>query len=366
LGILHIAAIANKDPDITLELLRKGMAIEEKDHGGNTALLQAAINGKTGVVKVLLEHGAETEVRNRQSQNTPLLHAIARSHISAAQCLVENGADLSAETNWGWQAIHEAVRFEAKPLISMLIDRGQLEIAVDQPSSEAMHGLRPLHIAVRETMNAEIIKMLVEKGANIEARTHLQLQTAFLNIAETRMSGVAKTEKEMLAMAKLLVNLGADVRATDDLGKNLLFGAARERAVSLFEFLLEQGLSIDSESATGITVLQVAAIGGKTETIKYLLEKGADKLHQTNVGNTALHMAVSWGRLDAVKLLATIRGQELDIKDNDDNKTPLDLARACKWGNRTEATIELREKAKKNADDIYNFLFYLRYPAYDL
>jgi ankyrin repeat protein len=364
LGILHVAAISNKDPDITLELLRRGMAIEEKDHEGNTPLLRAAINGKTGVVKVLLEHGAETEVRNLQSQSTPLLHAIARSHISAAQCLVENGAHLSAETKLGWQAIHEAVRFAAKPVISMLIDRGQLEIAVDRPSSQAMHGLRPLHIAVRE-MNAEIIKMLVEKGANIEARTHLQLRTPFLNIAETRMSRVAKTDKEMLAMAKLLVNLGADVRAVDNLGNNLLFGAARERAVSLFEFLLEQGLGIDSESATGVTVLQVAAIGGKTETIKYLLQKGADKLHQTNIGKTALHMAVSWGRLDAVKLLATIRGQELDIKDND-KKTPLDLARDCKDGNRTEATIELREKAKKNADDIYNYLFYLRYPAYDL
>lgn len=357
--------MSNKDPDITLELLRKGMAIEEKDHEGNTPLLRAAINGRTGVVKVLLEHGAETEVRNLQSQNTPLLHAIARGHISAAQCLIENGANLSAETNWGLQAIHEAVRFAAKPVISILIDRGQLEVAVDRPSSHTMHGLRPLHIAVRETMNAEIIKMLVEKGANIEARTHLQLQTPFLNITETRMSGVAKTEKGMLAMAKLLVNLGADVRATDNLGNNLLFGAARERAVSLFEFLLEQRLGIDSESATGITVLQVAAIGGKTETIKYLLEKGANKLHQTNTGYTALHMAVSWGSLDAVMLLASIRGQELDIKDND-NKTPLDLARAYKYRNRTEATIELREKAKKNAEYIYNCLFCLRYPADNL
>lgn len=326
LTVLHLASATNKNPDIARELLRKGTLVDERDIDGNTPLIHAAICGTNAVIKVLLEHGAAKEVRNLSGQSTPLLHAIIKNHAAAAQFLIENGADLTAESeSWCWQAIHEAVRHAVKPVISLLIERGQLEAAVNRPGFSQRHGLRPLHIAVG-TMNAEIAKMLVGAGPDLEARTHVLLQTPFLIITEklAAVNAPAKTDEEMLAMAKLLVSLGADVCATDSAGNNLLFGAASQRAISLFEYLLEQELSIDSEDSQGLTVLHCATIEGKTETISYLLEKGADKSKRTKIGMTALHMAASWGWFDAVKLLAMSRHDELDVLNGSGN-----AARSC-------------------------------------
>jgi ankyrin repeat protein len=223
-----------------------------------------------------------------------------------------------------------------------------------------MHGYRALHIAVRERMDPDIIKML-GRGANLEARNHLQLRTPFLYITEPRMAAPAKTHAEMLQTAKLLAGLGADVRTTDKQGCNLLFGAARERAVELFQWLLDHGLSIDSEDISGRTVLHVAAENGRTETLTWLLDKGANRLHRTTLGKTPLHLAVTARKLEAVKLLTTLHGEELIIKDNN-GKTPLDLARVGKHAPPKEGTLELREKAKKEMEIIYDYLFKLEHP----
>src|SRR5262249_35843055 len=45
-------------PDVTEVLLKAGVAADQQDADGRTALLQAACAGNAGVVKLLLNHGA--------------------------------------------------------------------------------------------------------------------------------------------------------------------------------------------------------------------------------------------------------------------------------------------------------------------
>jgi ankyrin repeat protein len=74
---------------------------------GFPPLVLAAEEGKEDVVKYLLDHGANTEVRN---DDTPLLVAVSKGHYSIAKLLLEHGANPN-------------VRGEGTPLLNA-VDRG--------------------------------------------------------------------------------------------------------------------------------------------------------------------------------------------------------------------------------------------------
>ena len=46
-------------------LLREGVAIDSKDHEGNTALMRSAAQGHASVVSHLLAHGADVHATNK-------------------------------------------------------------------------------------------------------------------------------------------------------------------------------------------------------------------------------------------------------------------------------------------------------------
>jgi RNA polymerase sigma factor (sigma-70 family) len=60
---------------------------------GFTPLHEASVRGEDKIVKLLLEYGADINVRGGQNQGTPLHAAAAAGHLSTAQVLLESGAN---------------------------------------------------------------------------------------------------------------------------------------------------------------------------------------------------------------------------------------------------------------------------------
>jgi ankyrin repeat protein len=85
-------------------LLDHGANIEVKGNDGNTALIDAALDTKTGdtgaTVRALLEAGAKIEVRNGTGQ-TPLIAAAWSGNIDCVALLLERGADRNAKDREG-------------------------------------------------------------------------------------------------------------------------------------------------------------------------------------------------------------------------------------------------------------------------
>ena len=105
-------------------------------------------------------------------------------------------------------------------------------------------------------------------------------------------------------IVKLLLENGADVEAEGgQRGENALMLAATYGCTEMVKLLLEYGANIKAVSFYGVTALIFSARGGHTETAKLLLENGADMEVKNINGVTALMSALNMGQTETVKIL---------------------------------------------------------------
>ena len=89
------AAVQGKTDTVAL-LLKQGADIEEKTSVQQTPLMMAALAGQTPTVKVLIDNGAALEVRDEFGR-TPLMCALLGGNPETVQTLLDRGADINAK-----------------------------------------------------------------------------------------------------------------------------------------------------------------------------------------------------------------------------------------------------------------------------
>jgi ankyrin repeat protein len=111
--------------------------------------------------------------------------------------------------------------------------------------------------------------------------------------------------KDDLAMARMLLAAGANVKAETRLGGlTPLFMACRNGSAAMIEALLKAGADAKQPNAQGTTPLMIASASGSADAVKALLEHGADvNAKEAAHGQTALMFAAALNRDAAVKTL---------------------------------------------------------------
>ncbi len=120
--------------------------------------------------------------------------------------------------------------------------------------------------------------------------------------------------RDDVEMARLLLEAGADVEAKTRLGgMTPLFMAAKIGNAEIVELLVEAGADANSvNTETGTTSLMLAAASGSVDAVRMLLDAGAEiEAKDVNQGQTALMFAAAPGRVEVIKLLAE-RGADVN------------------------------------------------------
>jgi uncharacterized protein len=258
--------------------------------GGLTALLFAARDGCTDCVRLLVDAKADVNLTDPDGVG-PLLIALLNAHFDSAKYLLEHGANPNKWDWWGRNPIYAAVDYNTVP-----------------------HGGRPDLPSLDKTTGIKMIELLLDHGAN----PNLQL-------------------KLLQPYRALGADRGADSILT--IGATPLLRAARAADLSAMQALLDHGALVNLPTQKGTTPLMAAAgLGGsgidtrgrfitEDEAMKaaeVLLDHGAEIDAKDERGLTALHGAAFRGWNGMVKLLAAHHAT-ITIGDNEGN-TPLDAA----------------------------------------
>jgi ankyrin repeat protein len=150
-----------------------------------TPLLEAVMRDDVGSIKVLLDHGADKNVRGPQGYG-PLSLAIEEQDYEAAKALIDAGADTNAPA--GDQRL--------TPLMIAVAETQAAPGAMFLPSST-----RPIEIA----------EMLVQRGANVNARDKDGMTALMIAASHDNAPAIG-----------LLLQSGADAGAKNNRGQTAL------------------------------------------------------------------------------------------------------------------------------------------------
>lgn len=284
----------------------------------------------TDMMRLLLENGAEARLGEEQGHSV-LAVAAAERNEEAIHLLIAHGADPRRIADRLTATDLPAHEFEDVRLSALQVAAWFGYVDILETLSEQEYDLMTpvnrhhdtaLHLAVWR-QNREVVEWLLprEQAADrVNSRNDL-LDTPLLHLQEGD-----------LAMARLLVQRGANVNLADQEGTTPLLMAVHHGDEQIVEFLLSQG-AICTADQDGRDVLHWA-IKGDGNDVMALLRLLADRIGddidinaRDRKGRTPLMRAVRAERIDVVQFLLA-EGAAIDLQDRD-GRTALQFARAA-------------------------------------
>ena len=249
---------------------------------------------------------------------TALVYAARQDCLECAKILLDSGADVNQRTYYGWTALLTATQNRHYKLAAFLLDRGA------NPNLANNGGWTPLYLAtdnrdiesgdypVRapDMDHLEFIKMLIDKGANVNAR----------------VCGTDSTEEKCIGDSTETRNNFTMQWLFED-GATPFLLAAKSGDIPLMKLLLAHGANPKIFTAHNVTPLAVASgigwVEGVTfewsekatlEAVQMCLDLGIDPNVADDEGRTAMHGAAHKGRPEVIQLLVD-HGARLDAHD---------------------------------------------------
>ena len=156
-----VQAVKQRNINQVQSLLRKGAWVNIADESGDSLLHLAVVSGNDELVRLLLEFKAEKNGLDKGGA-TPLIHAILGNDITIVKILLDFGADPNDRN--GQAPLIVACDDLAPPdIIRALVEAGA------DTNCKTQFGTTPLHIACDQA-RFDVVKILLKGRANPNAR----------------------------------------------------------------------------------------------------------------------------------------------------------------------------------------------------
>jgi ankyrin repeat protein len=310
-------AVANGYIGMVKILLDAGANVDATTRDtGETALHIAIKNNRTEIIDLLLEAGPELEVHTTDTNETPLHYAASRSgSLATIVSLLKSGAKYDTQNSKG-QSPAEA---------ALLANNIQGAVAI----INAAHGRR--HRLVKEK---EMLLKHVERSQNRFSIGNELIADIFSAACDPDSTVLVEAIKRNDAsLVDMFLNKGADPDRMTARGERPIFVALDCAGAPVVQALVKHNADLNVRDAKGLCVLQAAFEGSLAQdrdSISAIFESFLSKGTSTAVtypdGKTLLHRAVSPGfSYSKVALLLLKSGIKANSTDLDGN-TALHLA----------------------------------------
>ncbi len=128
-GSLLVQAIGKGQLASVQALLEGGADPNRPVTGGETPVHAAAFAANPELLRTVLAHGGDADVRNPQTNATPLTSALLGQHPQQLQMLLDAGADPNSADRNGDTPLHVAARTNAGAAILGLLGKGAQPLA---------------------------------------------------------------------------------------------------------------------------------------------------------------------------------------------------------------------------------------------
>ena len=266
--------------------------VDEKDREGNAVLHLAADTGHLEAIELAVRSGASLTVKNKAGLTPPQM--AARRVDSRKINTKHTASELSKACSAG--------------------DMDQVKTRLCHNAGvndETDSGQTPLHCASKSG-HTDIAALLVDLGADVNA-TDLWKQSPL---------HAACTGKH-LDTVRLLVQRGAEVNIPDGNRKCPLHIACENGEKKMTEILLQHNADVSARRDDGLTPFHIACENGHLEVAELLLQYHADingSVREDRYFFTVLHVACRDGSTDLVKFLLR-HNADVDLKTADDCAT---------------------------------------------
>jgi ankyrin repeat protein len=195
--------------------------------GGGTLLSRAVTQGNLDLVALLLDKGANVNLRPPNSE--PILsQAIGNNQTEIAKLLLEKGADIRERGHWSESLFMRLLGYNSegnKELISLFIEKGADINAVDEGSGET-----PLTRTISYGGSKEGVALLLEKGADPNVKNAAGEVPLF--------KAITRGDKELVTM---LIQKKARLDVKNAAGQTPLVYATQVKQEEIATLLRESG-----------------------------------------------------------------------------------------------------------------------------
>jgi ankyrin repeat protein len=230
-----------------------------------------------------------------------LLHAAAqRGHLDLAGLLLESGADINVRNGSNESPLDVASRNKQGKVARFLAERMGLAVAPEAISEDVVDIDQPLlghgnggsnqhtpndgHEMTLHDASSRgllpVIRSLLDRAVDINSR-NAKLETP-LDVA---------SQRGKVDVARLLIDRGADVNCYNMEGHTPLDASSMSGHVDVARLLLDHGAHVDTRCRRRFTPLHHASDYGHFEVVQLLVERGANVNAVGDYGLTPLQLA---------------------------------------------------------------------------
>lgn len=279
---LLIKAVQEENMELVKQLLEGGADVNfQGEEGGWSPLHNAVQMGNEDIVDLLLRSGADPCLRKRNGA-TPFIVAAIVGNVRLLKLFLSKGAKINEQDLHGFTAFMEAAEYGKVEALRFLYENGA-DVNLGRKTMEDQERLKKggataLMDAAKAGQVDVLTILLEEMGADVKARDNMGR-----NALIRALTGC--DDRKVEAVTRLLLHHGADVNVSGEKGKTPLILAVEKQNLALVQMFLEQKhIEIDDTDREGKTALLWAVELNLGEIAELLCDKGAS----TDCGNLVM------------------------------------------------------------------------------